>query len=53
MFKQIDLSYGFADLEPHIDELTMVTHYTKHHAAYTNNLNAAIEKDASLSGKSI
>lgn len=53
MFKQIDLSYGFADLEPHIDELTMVTHYTKHHAAYTNNLNAAIEKDASLAGKSI
>ncbi len=53
MFKQIDLSYGFAALEPHIDELTMVTHYTKHHAAYTNNLNAAIEKDASLSGKSI
>jgi Fe-Mn family superoxide dismutase len=53
MFKQIDLSYGFADLEPHIDELTMVTHYTKHHAGYTNNLNAAIEKDASLSGKSI
>jgi len=53
MFKQIDLSYGYADLEPHIDELTMVTHYTKHHAGYTNNLNAAIEKDASLSGKSI
>src|SRR5574344_1730264 len=53
MFKQIDLSYGYADLEPHIDELTMVTHYTKHHAAYTNNLNAAIEKDASLAGKSI
>jgi Fe-Mn family superoxide dismutase len=53
MFKQIDLSYGFADLEPHIDELTMVTHYTKHHAAYTNNLNAAIEKDTSLAGKTI
>ena len=53
MFKQIDLSYGYADLEPHIDELTMVTHYTKHHAGYTNNLNAAIEKDASLSDKSI
>jgi Fe-Mn family superoxide dismutase len=31
----------------------MVTHYTKHHAAYTNNLNAAIEKDASLANKSI
>ena len=53
MFAQKSLSYGFAELEPHIDELTMVTHYTKHHAAYTNNLNAAIEKDVSLHGKSI
>ncbi|WP_422480329.1 superoxide dismutase [Pleomorphochaeta sp. DL1XJH-081] len=53
MFKQVELSYGFDALEPHIDELTMVTHYTKHHAGYTKNLNAAIEKDASLQDKSI
>lgn len=44
MFKQYELSYSFDALEPHIDTLTMETHYTKHHAAYTNNLNAAVEK---------
>lgn len=44
MFKQIELKYNFNELEPHIDELTMNTHYSKHHAAYTNNLNTAIEK---------
>lgn len=44
MFKQIELNYNFNALEPHIDELTMITHYSKHHAAYTNNLNGAIEK---------
>jgi Fe-Mn family superoxide dismutase len=53
MFTQYSLPYGFADLEPHIDQLTMETHYTKHHAAYTNNLNAAVEKESSLAGKSI
>lgn len=53
MFKQIELKYDFNALEPHIDELTMVTHYTKHHAAYTNNLNAALEKSPEFSSKSI
>jgi Fe-Mn family superoxide dismutase len=53
MFTQVELSYGFDALEPHIDELTMVTHYTKHHAGYTKNLNAAIEKDTSLQDRSI
>jgi Fe-Mn family superoxide dismutase len=53
MFKQVELSYGFDALEPHIDELTMVTHYTKHHAGYTKNLNAALEKDASLQDRPI
>jgi Fe-Mn family superoxide dismutase len=53
MFKQIELKYNFNALEPHIDELTMVTHYTKHHAAYTNNLNAALEKAPELSNSSI
>lgn len=53
MFKQVELKYNFNELEPHIDELTMITHYTKHHAAYTNNLNAALEKAPSLSDKSI
>ena len=53
MFEQVALQYGYSELEPHIDELTMVTHYTKHHAAYTNNLNAAVEKDSTLVGRSI
>lgn len=53
MFKQIELTYQFSALEPHIDETTMVTHYSKHHAAYTNNLNVALEKAPELSGKSI
>lgn len=44
MFKQIELAYDFNALEPHIDALTMETHYTKHHAGYTNNFNAAVEK---------
>ncbi len=53
MFKQIELNYNFNALEPHIDELTMVTHYSKHHAAYTTNLNAALEKAPELSSSSI
>ena len=52
MFEQIKLSYGFDALEPHIDALTMETHYTKHHAAYTKNLNDAAEK-AGIAGKPI
>ncbi|MDY0372150.1 MAG: superoxide dismutase [Sphaerochaetaceae bacterium] len=42
MFTQYSLPYDFGSLEPHIDELTMVTHYTKHHAGYTKNLNTAM-----------
>ncbi|MGB4407070.1 MAG: superoxide dismutase [Sphaerochaeta sp.] len=53
MFLQYSLPYDFGALEPHIDKLTMETHYTKHHAGYTNNLNAAIAKDPSLSDLSI
>lgn len=53
MFKQSELKYNFNALEPHIDELTMITHYTKHHAAYTNNLNAALEKAPELTDSSI
>ncbi len=43
MFTQIELPYGFSALEPHIDALTMETHYSKHHATYTKNLNTALE----------
>ncbi|NLL48288.1 MAG: superoxide dismutase [Firmicutes bacterium] len=53
MFEQVKLTYDFNSLEPHIDELTMQTHYGKHHAAYTNNLNGALERLPDLKGKTI
>lgn len=53
MFEQWKLTYDFNALEPHIDTLTMETHYGKHHAAYTKNLNAAVEKVPELVGKTI
>ena len=43
MFEKYELPYAFDALEPVIDALTMETHSTKHHAAYTNALNAAME----------
>jgi Fe-Mn family superoxide dismutase len=46
------LPYDAAALEPHIDAQTMQIHHGKHHAAYVNNLNAAIEKHPDLAGKS-
>lgn len=51
-FELPKLKYAYTALEPHIDARTMEIHHTKHHAAYTNNLNAAIEGTA-LAGKSI
>ena len=46
------LPYDFAALEPHIDAQTMQIHHDKHHAAYVNNLNAALEKHPDLQSKS-
>jgi len=46
------LPYDAAALEPHIDAQTMQIHHGKHHAAYVNNLNTAIEKHPELAGKS-
>jgi Fe-Mn family superoxide dismutase len=42
-FQLPDLGYAYDALEPHIDARTMEIHHTKHHAAYTSNLNAALE----------
>lgn len=42
-FELPQLPYSYNALEPHIDSLTMEIHHTKHHGAYTNNLNKAIE----------
>jgi superoxide dismutase, Fe-Mn family len=47
------LPYDFAALEPHIDAQTMEIHHDRHHQAYINNVNAAIEKHPELGGKSI
>jgi superoxide dismutase, Fe-Mn family len=41
-FELSKLQYAYNALEPYIDAMTMEIHYTKHYAAYTNNLNAAI-----------
>ncbi|MDR7574253.1 MAG: superoxide dismutase [Armatimonadota bacterium] len=48
-----DLGYPFNALEPHIDALTMEIHHGKHHAAYVNNLNAALEKYPAFQGKEV
>ena len=47
------LPYDYSALEPHIDAQTMTLHHDKHHAAYVNNLNAAIEKHPQLGSKSV
>jgi Fe-Mn family superoxide dismutase len=47
------LPYDYNALEPHIDEQTMRIHHDKHHAAYVNNLNAALEKHPDLQNKSV
>jgi Fe-Mn family superoxide dismutase len=48
-----DLPYPANSLEPYVDEQTMLIHHGKHHAAYVNNLNAALEKHPALQGTSL
>ena len=38
-----ELGYAYDALEPHFDAMTMEIHYSKHHQAYVNNANAALE----------
>lgn len=51
-FELPSLPYAYDALEPHLDARTMEIHHSKHHAAYTNNLNAAIE-GTDMQGKTI
>lgn len=51
-FELPQLPYAYDALEPHIDARTMEIHHTKHHNAYTTNLNNAIS-GTELEGKSI
>jgi len=51
-FELPKLPYAYDALEPHIDARTMEIHHSKHHAGYTNNLNAAIA-GTDLDGKCI
>jgi Fe-Mn family superoxide dismutase len=51
-FELPTLPYAYDALEPHIDARTMEIHHGKHHAGYTNNLNAAVE-GTDMAGKDI
>jgi len=51
-FELPQLPYAYDALEPYIDKQTMEIHHTKHHQAYTTNLNAAIQ-GTDLENKSI
>lgn len=48
MFTLPQLPYSFDALEPYIDAKTMEIHYTKHHQAYIDNLNAALKNHPQL-----
>jgi Fe-Mn family superoxide dismutase len=47
------LPYPYDALEPYIDARTMEIHHDKHHAAYVNNLNAALEKAPEFQSRSL
>ena len=53
MFTLPDLPYDFNALEPYIDAGTMEIHHGKHHQAYIDNLNKALEKAPAFQGKTI
>ena len=50
-FQLPDLPYDVNALEPNIDARTMGIHHSKHHQAYVNNLNAALEGHPELQDK--
>jgi Fe-Mn family superoxide dismutase len=52
-FELPKLPYDYNALEPYLDAMTMEVHYSKHHAAYTNKLNAALENNPEFFEKNI
>ena len=52
-FRLAELPYEYDALEPHIDAETMKIHHSKHHQAYINNLNAALQGHTELLSKSL
>lgn len=53
MFTLPERKFEYMDFEPVIDAKTMEIHYTKHHQAYVDNLNAAIKAETSLENMNI
>lgn len=53
MFKLPELNYSYDALEPHIDARTMEIHHTKHHQAYIDNVNKALEGQEKLKELSV
>ncbi|HLC54601.1 MAG TPA: superoxide dismutase [Candidatus Nanoarchaeia archaeon] len=47
------LNYSYDALEPYIDARTMEIHHAKHHQAYVDKLNAALEKHPKLFEKKV
>lgn len=52
-FELPKLDYSYDALEPYIDAKTMEIHHTKHHQAYIDKLNAALEKYPDLQGRPV
>ena len=52
-FELPELPYAHDALEPHIDARTMEIHHGKHHNAYINNVNGALESHPDLASKSV
>jgi len=48
MYQLPKLNFSYSDLEPYIDSQTMQIHYEKHHQAYVDNLNKALESRSDL-----
>lgn len=52
-FELPKLPYSYNGLEPYIDSQTMEIHHTKHHQAYVDKLNAALESHPDLAQKPV